>query len=186
MAGSVADGSRGPAGAAGPGPGGLGGLEDAGVSREARGVGGAGGAGGLRGAEASDLPGVSGHSCPYDLSGVVGVPEMTGVFGLPWRAGRGSVVQDHVALAEIELCGELMIAAEEAGEERLSIQRIDEVLGAVPPQTASFASAAPPSAPPSPPSAAPTEPPPAAAGADHGGTDGPGARGGRCPSSRPH
>lgn len=41
------------------------------------------------------------------------------------------MVQDHVALAEIELCGELMIAAsaaEEAGEERLSVARIDEVL----------------------------------------------------------
>jgi hypothetical protein len=37
-----------------------------------------------------------------------------------------------VALAEIELCGELMIAAaaaEAAGEERLSVARIDEVLG---------------------------------------------------------
>jgi hypothetical protein len=44
------------------------------------------------------------------------------------------VVQDHVALAEIELCGELMIAAsaaEAAGEERLSLARIDEVLGTV-------------------------------------------------------
>lgn len=40
-----------------------------------------------------------------------------------------------MALAEIELCGELMIAAsaaEEAGEERLSLARIDEVLGTVP------------------------------------------------------
>ncbi|WP_431515993.1 hypothetical protein [Streptomyces sp.] len=37
-----------------------------------------------------------------------------------------------MALAEIELCGELMIAAsapEAAGEERLSAARIDEVLG---------------------------------------------------------
>jgi hypothetical protein len=45
------------------------------------------------------------------------------------------VVQDHVALAEIELCGELMIAAsaaEAAGEERLSLARIDEVLGTAP------------------------------------------------------
>ncbi|NLU76775.1 hypothetical protein HCC61_29870 [Streptomyces sp. HNM0575] len=45
------------------------------------------------------------------------------------------MVQDHVALAEIELCGELMIAAsaaEAAGEERLSLARIDEVLGTVP------------------------------------------------------
>ncbi|MGP4002648.1 hypothetical protein [Streptomyces sp. 8N706] len=40
----------------------------------------------------------------------------------------GSTVQDHVALAEIELCGELMIAASAADEERLSSDRIDEVL----------------------------------------------------------
>ncbi|HEY3478427.1 MAG TPA: hypothetical protein VGL02_05940 [Streptomyces sp.] len=40
-----------------------------------------------------------------------------------------SVVQDDpVALAEIELCGELMIAASTADEERLSFARIDEVL----------------------------------------------------------
>ncbi|MFC4494711.1 hypothetical protein ACFPA8_11270 [Streptomyces ovatisporus] len=54
---------------------------------------------------------------------------------MPGRGSRGYVVQDHVALAEIELCSELMIAAsaaEEAGEERLSIARIDEVLGTVP------------------------------------------------------
>ena len=54
--------------------------------------------------------------------------------GVPGRGARGSVVQDHVALAEIELCGELMIAAsaaEAAGEERLSVARIDEVLSAV-------------------------------------------------------
>ncbi|MFF3765557.1 hypothetical protein ACFYYR_15915 [Streptomyces sp. NPDC001922] len=45
---------------------------------------------------------------------------------------RGSTVQDYVALAEIELCGELMIAASAADEERLSPDRIDEVLrGAV-------------------------------------------------------
>jgi hypothetical protein len=37
-------------------------------------------------------------------------------------------VQDHVALAEIELCGELIIAASAAEEERLSAARIDEVL----------------------------------------------------------
>lgn len=37
-------------------------------------------------------------------------------------------VQDHVALAEIELCGELMIAASAADGERLSPDRIDEVL----------------------------------------------------------
>ncbi|MFJ7062388.1 hypothetical protein ACIQVA_32525 [Streptomyces microflavus] len=36
--------------------------------------------------------------------------------------------QDCVALAEIELCGELMIAASAAREERLSPDRIDEVL----------------------------------------------------------
>ncbi|MFI6944220.1 hypothetical protein ACIBI4_33615 [Streptomyces sp. NPDC050418] len=40
---------------------------------------------------------------------------------------RGAV-QDHVALAEIELCGDLMIAASAADEERLSPDRIDEVL----------------------------------------------------------
>jgi len=33
-----------------------------------------------------------------------------------------------VALAEIELCGELMIAAADAMEDRLSPDRIDEVL----------------------------------------------------------
>ncbi|GFH36680.1 hypothetical protein [Streptomyces pacificus] len=37
-------------------------------------------------------------------------------------------VQDRVALAEIELCGELMIAASAADGERLSPARIDEVL----------------------------------------------------------
>ncbi|WP_443072647.1 hypothetical protein [Streptomyces sp. RPT161] len=36
--------------------------------------------------------------------------------------------QDRVALAEIELCGELMIAASAVSEERLSTARIDEVL----------------------------------------------------------
>ncbi|MET8325027.1 hypothetical protein [Streptomyces sp. NPDC005181] len=36
--------------------------------------------------------------------------------------------QDRVALAEIELCGELMIAASAAIGERLSADRIDEVL----------------------------------------------------------
>ncbi|MEV6758753.1 hypothetical protein [Streptomyces sp. NPDC051214] len=40
---------------------------------------------------------------------------------------RGTTVQDHVALAEIELCGELIIAASSAAE-RLSADRIDEVL----------------------------------------------------------
>ncbi|MFE3326631.1 hypothetical protein [Streptomyces sp. NPDC059176] len=37
-------------------------------------------------------------------------------------------VQDHLALAEIELCGELMIAASAADGEMLSADRIDEVL----------------------------------------------------------
>ncbi|MFF5725151.1 hypothetical protein [[Kitasatospora] papulosa] len=36
--------------------------------------------------------------------------------------------QDCVALAEIELCAELMIAAADALEDRLSPDRIDEVL----------------------------------------------------------
>ncbi|MFD9334062.1 hypothetical protein ACFWBF_06540 [Streptomyces sp. NPDC060028] len=40
----------------------------------------------------------------------------------------GTTVQDHVALAEIELCGELIIAASAAEEDRLSQARIDEVL----------------------------------------------------------
>ncbi|OON78875.1 hypothetical protein [Streptomyces tsukubensis] len=40
----------------------------------------------------------------------------------------GTAVQDHVALAEIELCGDLIIAASAAHEERLSPDRIDEVL----------------------------------------------------------
>lgn len=40
----------------------------------------------------------------------------------------GTAVQDHVALAEIELCGELMIAASAADEDRLSLERIDKVL----------------------------------------------------------
>ncbi|MGW1494790.1 hypothetical protein [Streptomyces sp. NBC_01410] len=39
-----------------------------------------------------------------------------------------ATVQDHVALAEIELCGELIIAASAADEDRLSPDRIDEVL----------------------------------------------------------
>ncbi|MBT2526114.1 hypothetical protein J7E91_11850 [Streptomyces sp. ISL-99] len=42
--------------------------------------------------------------------------------------GSSTPVQDHVALAEIELCGELMIAASAADGERLSPDRIDEVL----------------------------------------------------------
>jgi hypothetical protein len=43
-----------------------------------------------------------------------------------------SAQDDQVALAEIELCGELMIAASTADEERLSFARIDEVLEVVP------------------------------------------------------
>jgi hypothetical protein len=40
-----------------------------------------------------------------------------------------SAVRDQEALAEIELCGDLIIAASSAaGEERLSAARIDEVL----------------------------------------------------------
>ncbi|WP_432139548.1 MULTISPECIES: hypothetical protein [unclassified Streptomyces] len=39
----------------------------------------------------------------------------------------GTAVQDHVALAEIELCGELIIAAS-AAEDRLSLESIDAVL----------------------------------------------------------
>lgn len=40
----------------------------------------------------------------------------------------GTAVQDHVALAEIELCGDLIIAASSAHEDRLSLESIDEVL----------------------------------------------------------
>ncbi|EFL16511.1 predicted protein [Streptomyces sp. C] len=43
----------------------------------------------------------------------------------------GMSVHDHVALAEIELCGELIIAASAAAEDRLSQDRIDEVLMSV-------------------------------------------------------
>ncbi|MGW0395237.1 hypothetical protein ACWDYJ_31035 [Streptomyces sp. NPDC003042] len=43
----------------------------------------------------------------------------------------GTTVQDHVALAEIELCGELIIAASAVADERLSQDRIDEVLMAI-------------------------------------------------------
>ncbi|GGX33075.1 hypothetical protein [Streptomyces chryseus] len=42
--------------------------------------------------------------------------------------GSSTPVHDHVALAEIELCGELMIAASAVDGERLSPDRIDEVL----------------------------------------------------------
>jgi hypothetical protein len=43
---------------------------------------------------------------------------------------RGSQTssQENVALAEIELCGELMIAAASTAEDRLSWPHIDEVL----------------------------------------------------------
>ncbi|GHA09420.1 hypothetical protein ACFOOM_12890 [Streptomyces echinoruber] len=40
----------------------------------------------------------------------------------------GTAVQDHVALAEIELCGDLIIAASAARGERLSLESIDRVL----------------------------------------------------------
>ncbi|MFV0129127.1 hypothetical protein ACLGI4_15710 [Streptomyces sp. HMX112] len=39
-----------------------------------------------------------------------------------------TTVQDYVALAEIELCGELMIAASATDGERLSADLIDAVL----------------------------------------------------------
>ncbi|MCX2969372.1 hypothetical protein WDH52_14775 [Streptomyces sp. TRM70308] len=42
---------------------------------------------------------------------------------------REAAAQEREALAEIELYGELMIAASAAPEERLSADRIDEVLG---------------------------------------------------------
>lgn len=43
-------------------------------------------------------------------------------------ARHGVVESDRVALVEIDLYGELMIAASSAREERLSVDRIDEVL----------------------------------------------------------
>ncbi|MBL1101631.1 hypothetical protein [Streptomyces coffeae] len=43
-------------------------------------------------------------------------------------ARRGSSGPDPVALVEIDLYGELMIAASSADEDRLSTDRIDEVL----------------------------------------------------------
>ncbi|MFG2135218.1 hypothetical protein [Streptomyces sp. NPDC048650] len=43
-------------------------------------------------------------------------------------AHRHATVQDPVALDEIDLAGELMIAAAAAEEDRLSPDRIDEVL----------------------------------------------------------
>ncbi|TVL87963.1 hypothetical protein [Streptomyces sp. SAJ15] len=44
-------------------------------------------------------------------------------------ARRGSAGPDPVALIEIDLYGDLMIAASSADEDRLSPDRIDEVLG---------------------------------------------------------
>jgi len=41
----------------------------------------------------------------------------------------GTAVQDHVALAEIELCGDLIIAASAAHEERLSLESIEDAIG---------------------------------------------------------
>ncbi|MFJ6217228.1 hypothetical protein ACIQGZ_28435 [Streptomyces sp. NPDC092296] len=41
---------------------------------------------------------------------------------------RGRGVHDHVALDEIEMCGDLMIAASSSGEDRLAPALIDEVL----------------------------------------------------------
>ncbi|WP_432054837.1 hypothetical protein [Streptomyces sp. bgisy022] len=43
------------------------------------------------------------------------------------RVAPLGMVQDHVALAEIELCGDLIIAAS-AAQGRLSLESIDEVL----------------------------------------------------------
>ncbi|MEU6526177.1 hypothetical protein ABZ892_25935 [Streptomyces sp. NPDC046924] len=48
--------------------------------------------------------------------------EVTGVAPL-----GGGLVRDYVALAEIELCGELIIAAS-AAQGRLSLESIDKVL----------------------------------------------------------
>lgn len=58
-----------------------------------------------------------GSLCPYD-----GMDEVTGVAPL-----GGGLVRDYVALAEIELCGELIIAAS-AAQGRLSLESIDKVL----------------------------------------------------------
>ncbi|MEU3982931.1 hypothetical protein AB0F77_23080 [Streptomyces sp. NPDC026672] len=40
----------------------------------------------------------------------------------------GTAVEDFVALAEIELCGDLIIAASAARGDRLSLESIDEIL----------------------------------------------------------
>lgn len=61
--------------------------------------------------------------CQGPVTAVIRQGEVTQVQTL-----RAPNAQDRVALAEIELCGELMIAASAAGEERLSPDRIDEVL----------------------------------------------------------
>lgn len=45
------------------------------------------------------------------------------------HVGTAVVERDRAALAEIELCGDLIIAASTADEDRLSMARIDEVLG---------------------------------------------------------
>ncbi|MET8574512.1 hypothetical protein [Streptomyces sp. NPDC005012] len=42
--------------------------------------------------------------------------------------GAPGQVQDQIALAEIELCGDLMIAASSANADRLSQASIDEIL----------------------------------------------------------
>jgi hypothetical protein len=72
---------------------------------------------------------------------------------------RTPTVQDHVALAEIELCGELMIAASAVDDDMLSLDRIDEVLRAAseyPPSGASLFAAF--SSAPSAPSVSPASP----------------------------
>ena len=51
----------------------------------------------------------------------------------PSPGARTAEHQDLVALAEIELTGELMIAAAAAGAARLGAARIDELLGLRPP-----------------------------------------------------
>lgn len=65
----------------------------------------------------AEKPGEAGRRCQREVTHVT-------------PAG-GTTVQDHVALAEIELCGELIIAASAVADERLSQDRIDEVLMAI-------------------------------------------------------
>lgn len=43
-------------------------------------------------------------------------------------SSRGAGGHDHVALDEIEMCGDLIIAASTSGEDRLAPDLIDEVL----------------------------------------------------------